>query len=1145
MNVIAIRRQERTTNTANTGKAFRGLTYLISHKSGARGLIILLFTIINLFSCKSGDTNDKASMFRVLKSETTGIDFSNDLTYDNDFNLLKYIYFYNGAGVGSGDFNNDGKIDLYFGSNQKQNRLYLNEGGMHFKDVTQEAGIPDDKGWTTGISVADVNADGLLDIYVCRVGYFETLRSKNQLLICTGIDKNGVPHYKDEAQQYGLDFMGLSTQAAFFDYDLDGDLDMFLLNHSAKGFTSLRLRSDYLKMNNPVVGARLFRNDGNHFTDATKESGINNSVLGYGLGIAIADINMDGYPDVYVGNDFYENDYLYINQKNGSFKEDGENELMHTSHYSMGVDVADVNNDACPEIISLDMLPSDPDILKRSTGEDDYDLFNSKLREGYSYQYMRNNLQLNRRNGLFSEVGLYSGIAATDWSWAPLWVDFDNDGLKDLFISNGIPKKMNDIDYVNYLSDNEAKMDVNERNNFDADVNLVKKLPEIALPNKFYRNRGNLVFEDEAAQIENDQPTFSNGAVYADLDNDGDLDIVVNNINAPALIYENTFAKPGERTSLKINVVGDVKNKRAIGAKVIAFVKGEVRTYENFPVKGFLSSMDGPFLIGLSKSSVDSIILVWPDNSFQKISAPAKEANLTVTYQKGLRLFDYSSLQKFNVSKSYPITDITSTTGINYVHKENPFVDFNSERLIPHMVSTEGPALAVADVNHDHLDDVFFGSAKNSKSVLYLQTPSGTFVKTSQPDLDMDSIYEAVSATWADVNNDGNTDLIVVNGVDQYYDKADYGTPRIYLNDGKGKLTKAVDPFTNLNVSASVVDAADFNGDGFADLFVGARSVSGKYGKIPQSCLLQNDGHGKFRDVTNIVAKGLADIGFVTNSCWFDLDKDGDKDLIISLEWGGIYAFINNKGTFQKQVLTDKKGWWNFVLPYDFDGDGDIDLIAGNLGENSRLKASQKEPVKMYYYDFDGNGTSEQILTYYVADKEILFTGKGDLDKQLPFLKKKFLYATDFAKASVADLFGQEKLAQSTVLSADYFSNSILINQGNLKFTVQRLPWQAQLSPLKDAIVCNANNDSLPDILLVGNYYDNSTDLGRNDADFGSILINHGNNNFVCETLNGLAIKGQSRHIKNISIKNKQAYVIARNNGSALVLKHISAQQNR
>ena len=1134
---MAISEQVLTAKRSNPVAIVNSSLHRMFSRCSATGFIILFYTVVNLVACTSAGKKDSTSTFQVLESKTTGLDFSNDLTYDNDFNLLRYIYFYNGSGVASGDFNNDGKIDLYFGANQQQNRLYLNEGEMHFKNVTKEAGIPADKGWTTGVSVADVNADGLLDIYVCRVGYYESLRSKNQLLICTGIDKNGVPHYKDEALQYGLEFSGLSTQAAFFDYDLDGDLDMFLLNHSANGYTSLRVRKDYLKIENPLVGARLFRNEGNRFSDATKESGINNSILGYGLGIAVADINMDGYPDVYIGNDFYENDYLYINQKNGTFKEESENQLMHTSHYSMGVDVADVNNDAFPEVISLDMLPSDPTVLKMSSGEDDYDLFNSKLREGYSFQYSRNNLQLNRRSGLFSETGLYSGIAASDWSWAPLWLDFDNDGLKDLFISNGIPKKMNDIDYINYLSSNEVQMTNQEREAFNNDVAIIKKLPEVAMPNKFYRNKGNLVFEDGAAGIANDQSTFSNGAVYADFDNDGDLDIVVTNVNAKALIYENTYSKQGERTSLTINLVGDEKNKRAIGAKVIAFAKGEIRTYEKFPVKGFLSSMDGPLLVGLTKANIDSMLLIWPDNSFQKISIPSNGASLTVTYQKGLPLFDYSSLQKLYVNKSFPIADITPATGINYVHRENMFVDFNTERLIPHMVSTEGPALAVADVNHDRLDDVFIGSAKDSKSVLYIQQPSGKFVKTIQPALDKDSAYESVSATWSDINNDGHPDLIVVNGVDQYYDEADYGTPRIYLNDGKGQLTKAVEPFSNLNVSASTVEAADFNKDGFPDLFVGARSVSGNYGKIPQSYLLQNNGKGKFTDVTKAVAKELSDIGFVTHSSWFDMDKDGDQDLIVSLEWGGIYAFINTNGSFQKQVLTDKKGWWNFVLPYDFDGDGDIDLVAGNLGENSRLKVSQQEPVKLYYNDFDGNGNNEQIMTYYVANKEILFAGKGDLDRQLPFLKKKFLYAKDFAKASVTDLFGQEKLAQSTVLSADYFSNSILINDGNLKFSVQRLPWQAQLSPLKDAIVYNANNDSLPDILLIGNYYDNNTELGRNDADFGTVLINNGNNNFMFETLNGVAIKGQARRIRNISINKKPAYIIARNNDRIVVVK--------
>lgn len=1105
-------------------------------RSTTAWLIAFVLYAASFSSCSSKANTNSTPVFKVLESETTGIDFSNDLTYDQDFNLLQYIYFYNGSGVGSGDFNKDGKIDLYFGSNQKQDRLYLNEGGMQFKDVTPEAGIPGDKSWTTGVSVADVNADGLLDIYVCKAGNYAVMHSKNQLLICTGINNNGIPQYRDEASKYGLDFSGFSTQSAFFDYDLDGDLDMFLLNHSNNGYTSLQPRAEYLKISNPLVGARLFRNDGNHFTDATQETMINNSVLGYGLGIAIADINMDGYPDMYVGNDFYENDYLYINQKNGTFKEEGTNQLMHTSQYSMGVDVADINNDAFPEIISLDMLPADPNILKRSTGEDDYDLFGSKLREGYSYQYTRNNLQLNRRNGLFSEVGLYSGIAASDWSWAPLWIDFDNDGLKDLFVSNGIPKKMNDIDYVNYLSNQEAQMTIQERSAFNNDAGLIEKLPEVPVPNKIYRNKGDLSFEDQAAAIDNDRPTFSNGAAYADLDNDGDLDIVVNNINAKALVYENTHSKEGATTALKIDLAGDAGNKRAIGAKAIVYAQGEVRTYENFQVKGFLSSMDGPLLIGHSKTKIDSILLVWPDNTFEKVDIPANDASVKLSYSKGLPLFDYSSIQKVHVNTTNPVADITAATGINFTHRENSFVDFNIERLIPHMVSTEGPALAVADINHDGFDDVFIGGAKDSRSIVYLQKTSGTFVKTSQPDLDKDSVYEAVCATWTDVNKDGNPDLVVVNGIDQDYATPGYGTPRIYLNDGKGKLAKAVAPFGNLNLSASTIEAEDFNKDGFPDLFIGARSVSGDYGRIPQSYLLQNDGRGKFNDVTNTVAKGLSEIGLVTNSTWIDLDKDGDKDLLVSLEWGGIYAFINHAGQFQKRLLTDKKGWWNFVLPYDFDGDGDIDLVAGNLGENNRLKASAKEPVKLYHNNFDGNGRSEQLLTYHLANREILFAGKTDLDKQLPSLKKDFLYANDFAKASITDLVGTEKLETATVLSADYFSNALLVNQGNLKFTVSALPWQAQLTPFKDAVVCNANNDNLPDILLVGNYYDNNTELGRNDADFGTLLINKGYSRFACEVLNGLTITGQSRRVKKMRIKGKDAYIIARNNSSTMVI---------
>lgn len=1107
-----------------------------SSTAGYKARILYLWLLLICICCTKKDEHNE-ELFQVLNQEKTGIDFTNSLTYDNEFNLFKYIYFYNGSGVGAGDFNNDGLIDLFFGSNQAQNKMYINEGKLHFKDITQAARIPQDGGWTTGISVVDINNDGLLDIYVCRVGQYETLKSRNQLLICDSIDQNGIPQYTDRAREFGLDFSGFSTQAAFLDYDMDGDLDMFLLNHSVHQNGTFRPRKTFDGSYHPLSGDRIYRNDGNIFADVTKETGINSTAIGYGLGISIADINLDGYPDIYIGNDFHENDYLYINQQNGTFKDQSNEQLMHTSQYSMGVDVADINNDAYPEIISADMLPADPYILKRSLGEDEYNTFFSKISYGYHYQYTRNNLQYNRGNGMFSEIGLYAGIAATDWSWATLWMDFDNDGWKDLFVSNGIPKRMNDIDYINFVSSGEVQQKIAANKMEGSDISLINKFPEIKIPNKFYRNNGNLSFTDVEDKIGADMPGFSNGAAYADLDNDGDLDIVVNNIDAPALIYENKTSLKDSQSSLQIHVKGPPANINAVGATVIVFANNEIRTYQKFPAKGFLSSMETPIHIGLKNIKIDSAFLIWPDNTYQPISYTPGKNFLTIEYQKNLPSYNYSTIRDYYKNPVEPMIDLTVQSGLKFLHKESRFNEFDREPLLPRMLSTEGPALAIADINKDGLEDVYIGGARNNQAAIFLQQASGKFIKSLQPVIANDSIYEDVSATWVDVNNDGHIDLVVASGGNEFYGEDFHNSPRVYLNDGKTNFTRLENAFANLYITASSILPYDFNGDGYTDLFVGGRAVPFAYGEIPRSYLLLNDKTGRFKDVTNEYAKELSSAGFVTNAIWHDMDKDGDQDLLLSLEWGGIDAYINNKGKFTKKSLTNKKGWWNFLLPVDIDNDGDTDLVAGNLGLNNRLNASEDKPMRLYYNDFDGNGRKEQVLTYYLAGKEIPFANKAELEKQIPLLKKKFLYAADFASASLTDLFEADKLKNASVLSANYFSNAVLINNGKMEFEIKALPWQVQLSSFKCAVPVKLNNDDLPDLILMGNYYENNIEMGRYDADFGSMLINKGNGEFAYEKINGLTIKGQVRHIGKIKLPGKEAFILAKNNDSLQVIQ--------
>ncbi len=1098
-----------------------------------------LILLIYLSGCGSHDRKSDEYLFESLGPEETGIQFRNELSYSEKFNLFKYIYFYNGSGVGVADFNGDGRSDIFFGSNQGQNQLYLNEGEFRFKDVTKAAQIPADGGWTTGISVVDINNDGWMDIYVCRVGQYETLDSRNLLLINEGIGADSIPRFREAAAEYGLDFKGFSTQAAFFDYDLDGDLDMFLLNHSVHENGTFRPRKEFLNTRHPLSGDRLYRNDNGRYSDATEESGIQGSAIGYGLGIAVSDINGDGWPDIYIGNDFHENDYLYINQGNGRFREMATELLQHSSQFSMGVDAADVNNDARPEIISVDMLPEDAVILKRSLGEDAYDIFQHKISVGYSHQYTRNNLQWNRPEGKFSELGLYSGIAATDWSWSPLWMDFDNDGYKDLFISNGIPKRMNDIDYVNFVSNTEVRKSIANNAMKDKDMELIKKFPEIRLANKFFQNKGDFQFEDRGAAVKGEMPGFSNGAAYADFDNDGFLDIVVNNIDAPATLYRNLHKDTTKAAVLQLWLRGPEANRQAIGARVWVFEGKEKRLYEKFPARGFLSSSDAPMLIGLGDvSRIDSILLVWPDNTKEKIQVPGSENYKQVlkkTYQKGLPR--WQAIPEGDArDKGVVWEEITAAAGIDFVHRENHFVEFDREPLIPHMLSTEGPALAVADINGDGWEDIFLGGARNQVAQLYLQDGRGGFLHKSSPALLEDSMYEDVDAIWMDMNADGHPDLVVASAGNEFYGKDLHNEPRLYLNDGQGNLQRKSDAFSGLFLTASCLAVTDINGDKAPDIFIGARTVPWEYGQMPESYLLQNDGQGKFSIVTDKWNAELASAGMVTDAKWVDLDQDGDEDLLLALEWGAITAWMREGNRLMPKPLGPEKGWWNFVEPFDIDGDGDLDIVAGNMGLNGRLKPTSKEPVRLYFNDFDDNGKHEQVMTYYLRGRELPFANKAELEKQIPILRKKYLYAEDFANASLPDLLGAEKLKAARLWEADFAANAILVNDGKGNFTTKALNWQQQLAPLRAGLGLGTKSGKGAGMMLMGNYYDNNIQMGRYDADFGSWLKMDSKAELSWRPIEGWMTQGQVRQLAHVRMPAGPAVVVARNNGPASLI---------
>lgn len=1099
--------------------------------------LLILGWGLSFLACTSQSPNSTDYQFELLEKDRTGLDFENTLRPTSDFNIFNYLYFYNGGGIAAADFDKNGLVDLFFTNNMGPNQLFLNQGNFQFKNVTQAAQLGGLGGWTSGASVVDINNDGLLDIYVSQLGDYQSIKGRNQLYVCQGIVE-GVPVFQDMAIEYGLALVGFATQATFFDYDLDGDLDLFQLNHSTHYSGTFGQKQEFEGTIHPLAGDKLFRNDDGQFVEVTIDAGIRTSAVGYGLGVVVGDINLDGWPDIYVGNDFHEDDYLYLNQQNGTFREVLREQMMHCSRFTMGVDMADINNDGFQEVVSLDMHPYDPLILKSSQTEQELDVFNFRLHYGYGHQYARNNLQLNNTDGTFSEIGRFADVYATDWSWSALFFDFDHDGYKDLFVSNGIPRRFNDLDYIKFKADSDLRFKANTNNMDSTDLRLESKMPEVKLPNKFFRNNGQLRFEDISGTIKNSQPSFSHGAIYADLDNDGDLDIVVNNNRAEPYIYNNlTIEKQRPQTDyLALALKGPAANLSAIGSRVLVF-KGTEKLYqEHYPVRGFQSSMLSTLHVGVKDAAaVDSVLLIWPDNSYEVLRDIPFNRTIDVAWKSDLPLFSFDLLHS-KASFDKDLKDVTDEVNLHFEHQENRFIEFKRESLIPHMVSSEGPALAVGDVNGDGLDDVFIGGAKWQSSALFVQRPNGQFEDRTPATIHKDSTFEEVDAVFADIENDGDLDLIVASGGNEFWADEEERKPGVYLNDGNGNFGERQALFPGALLTASCLLPADFNGDGFVDFFIGARAIPWRYGERPVSYLFENKGNGEFEDVTAAYSESLQRAGLVKDGLWADMNGDGTVDLVLAMEWDAIQIFWNKGDRFEQQAITDRKGWWNTILIEDFDNDGDLDLLAGNLGKNAELRASDQEPVKLYVSDFDDNGQAEPILTCFLQGREIPFANYDELTGQLPSLKKQFLYAKDFAKASLEDLLGREKLEQAIQLSVNTFEHVYFENLGSgLDFKAHILPDELQLSTL-NAFALLEGEGASKEVIAGGNFYDNNIEMGRYDASFGNLLSIRGTD-FGVHPLGALNIKGQVRRILPIKINGKNCFVFAKNDDAIQIVQ--------